>query len=169
MAKNMAMASAMMNAASIRPTSRNMRACSMGTSSGWRAADSRNLEPMMPMPIQAPSAPRPIIRPAAMAVKLWTLARNSIMVESPGNTVVEVKGWEAWSVVLVGHRQVDDGQHHEDEGLQQDDQDVEHRPHPVEGDAEGEGGPAGGEARDQHEDQLAAVHVAEQSHGQRHG
>src|SRR5690606_30312221 len=85
-AKNMAMASAMMNAASIRPTSRNMRACSIGTSSGWRAADSRNLEPITPMPMQAPSAPRPIIRPAAMAVKLWTLARNSIMVVSPGKT-----------------------------------------------------------------------------------
>ena len=29
---------------------------------------------------------------------------------------------------LVGHVQIDDGQHHEDEGLQRDDQDVEDGP-----------------------------------------
>src|SRR4249919_183870 len=58
MPKNSATARPMMNAASIRPASRNMRPCSTGISSGWRAADSRNFEPMMAMPRHAPRAPR---------------------------------------------------------------------------------------------------------------
>src|SRR5690606_33298160 len=56
------------NAASIRPASRNMRPCSIGTSSGWRAADSRKFEPMMPIPTAAPMAPRPTMMPMPRAV-----------------------------------------------------------------------------------------------------
>src|SRR6185437_15342480 len=67
-AKNIAMARLMKKSASIRPTSRNMRPVSIGLNSGWRAIDSMYFEPMTPMPMQAPSAPRPIMRPAAMAV-----------------------------------------------------------------------------------------------------
>jgi hypothetical protein len=43
--------------------------CSSPISSGWRAADSRNLLPMTPMPIQAPMAPRPMMMPAATATR----------------------------------------------------------------------------------------------------
>jgi hypothetical protein len=55
------------NAASIRPASRNILVCSVFISSGWRAAASMYLPPMMPMPMQAPMAPRPMIRPVARA------------------------------------------------------------------------------------------------------
>ena len=42
---------------------------------------------------------------------------------------VEAGEWLMVSLVaLVRHRQIDDGEHHEDEGLQHDDQDVEYRP-----------------------------------------
>ena len=59
----------MMNDASIRPSSRKTLVCSTPISSGWRAADSRYLLPMMPTPTQAPSAPRPMMRPAATATR----------------------------------------------------------------------------------------------------
>src|SRR5215831_4309067 len=62
-AKNMPMPSPMMNEASIRPSSRNTFACSAGIISGWRAAPSRKRLHMIPTPTQAPSAPRPTIRP----------------------------------------------------------------------------------------------------------
>src|SRR5688572_11526154 len=165
------------NAASIRPASRNMRPCSIGTSSGWRAADSRNFEPMMPMPRAAPRAPRPTMIPMATAVKPWTLAMNS-MVDLRLKSTRKVygcserdtaKGWSETLVMLVRHREVHDGQHHEDEGLQQDDQDVEDRPAGVEDHARHEGHPRGEQARDQHEHELARVHVAEQSHAQADG
>ena len=39
-------------------------------------------------------------------------------------------------IIFVCHRQVDDGQHHEDEGLQGDDQDVEHSPRPLQNHAQ---------------------------------
>src|SRR3970282_383655 len=101
------------NAASIRPASRNMRPCNIGTSSGWRAADSRNFEPMMPMPSAAPSAPRPTMMPMAMAVKAWTLAMNS-MVYLLGYLKTKLRerrgGGVAWlsaSVELVRNSQVE--------------------------------------------------------------
>src|SRR3970282_2240119 len=56
------------NAASIRPASRNMRPCNIGTSSGWRAADSRNFEPMMPVPSAASGPPGPRVMPTGAAV-----------------------------------------------------------------------------------------------------
>src|SRR5574343_1795016 len=71
-ANSMAIPTAIRKAASIRPASRNILGCSSFISSGWRAADSRYLLPMMPLPIQAPTAPRPMIRPAARATKLMT-------------------------------------------------------------------------------------------------
>src|SRR5688572_5957679 len=59
-------------------------------------------------------------------------------------------------VMLVRLRQVHDRQHHENEGLQQHDQHVEHRPQEVQGQL------PDAEQCDQHEDQLAGVEVAEE-------
>ena len=65
--------------------------------------------------------------------------------------------------MLVRHRQVDDGEHHEDEGLQQHDQDVEDRPARAQDAGEDRAGKAGGGPDpEQDEDDLAGVHVAEQ-------
>src|SRR5690348_2486678 len=118
----------MMNDASIRPRSRNTFACSAGMSSGWRAPASRKREHMMPMPIHAPAAPRPIMRPIPILVYAWIMARSCIFsILFPFVTFVRV-GFENASVAFVGHRQVDDREHHENERLQRDDQDVEDRP-----------------------------------------
>lgn len=72
-------------------------------------------------------------------------------------------------VFFVRHRQVDDGQHHEDERLQGDDQDVEHSPRPLQHHAQAaEPEQAAAEHHsDQDEHQLAGIHVAEQTQGQR--
>ncbi len=80
-------------------------------------------------------------------------------------------------VVLGGHRGVHDGEHHEDERLQRDDQDVEDRPDGAHGDlaeeaeraAERQREDARAEQRDQHEHEFASVHVAEESHRERNG
>ena len=71
---------------------------------------------------------------------------------------------------------VDQGQHHEDESLERDDQDVEHRPGPAGADVQQRQRHAADRQREgaaeqgnQEEDQLAGVHVAEQSHAVRHG
>jgi len=78
-------------------------------------------------------------------------------------------------MTLGGHAQVHQAQHHEDEGLQRDDQDVERGPAEIGdelADAEWPGRERAEAAaerhhRDQDEDQLARVHVAEQSQAQR--
>lgn len=72
-------------------------------------------------------------------------------------------------VVFVRHRQVDDGQHHEDEGLQGDDQDVGTQPTPSSGYAQGtqQEHSATEHDGDQNEDQFAGIHVAEQTQRQR--
>ena len=64
------MATPIIGTASSRPATMNILVCSIGVSSGWRAEPSRNLPPRMAKPIAVPRAPRPIIRPAAMTVKL---------------------------------------------------------------------------------------------------
>src|SRR6476646_6830423 len=64
------------------------------------------------------------------------------------------------SVVFFGHRHVDDGQHHEDVGLQRDDQDMEQRPYHAEEQRDRYPARAGGrEHRQQQEDDFAGVHV----------
>src|SRR5512139_4132141 len=109
------------NAASIRPASRNILVCSVFISSGWRAAASMYLPPMMPMPMQAPMAPRPMIRPVARATNATLVIFYSLLADSCGS-------FEKRSVAFVRLADVHQGQHHEDEGLQQDDQDVEQQP-----------------------------------------
>src|SRR5688572_21434512 len=75
-AKNMAMPNPMMNDASIKPRSRKTLPCSELVSSGWRAAASRKRLHMMPTPMHAPAAPRPIISPMPMPVYAWTIASS---------------------------------------------------------------------------------------------
>ena len=72
-------------------------------------------------------------------------------------------------VLFVRHRQVDDGQHHEDKGLQGDDQDVEHSPRPLQNYTHAaEPQQAAAEHHsDQDEHQFAGIHVAEQTQCQR--
>src|SRR5688572_23947343 len=67
------------------------------------------------------------------------------------------------SVCFVRLRQVHDRQHHENERLQQHDQHVEHGPREVQGKL------VDAEQRDQHENELAGVEVAEEPQRQRHG
>src|SRR3990167_7612181 len=80
---------------------------------------------MMPMPMQAPTAPSPTIKPAARATEPRTCSMLT-----PSREIERGGGGkeEARSVRVVGLADVDEGQHHEDEGLQADDQDVEDRP-----------------------------------------
>ena len=81
-------------------------------------------------------------------------------------------------VVRLTH--VDQRQHHEDERLQRNDQDVEDRPHrsrnhvpDTQPETAREGvelpGPYAAHQGDQHEDEFAGKHVAEQSHAVRDG
>ena len=121
-----AMPTPMIGIASIRPTSRNILPCSIGTSSGWREAPSRNLPPIRPMPMAAPMPPRPSIRPAARAVRPSTEASALISMCVSECVAVEREALDEIGSVMIGrHRHVDDGQHHEDVGLQRNDQDVE--------------------------------------------
>src|SRR5690606_16171012 len=126
----------MMNAASIRPAVLNMSTCRTGISSGWRAADSRNLPAMMARPRPAPSAARPIMMPMARTVEAWTEARAVSAVSMVfsgtdswvGETVGTKGGANGGSVAVFGQAEVDDRQHHEDERLQRDHQQVEDHP-----------------------------------------
>src|SRR5690606_24225017 len=73
-------------------------------------------------------------------------------------------------VMLVRLADVDQREHHEDERLQRDDQDVEDGPGEARKEVKPDApdGERGTEQRDQHEDQLAGEHVAEESHPERH-
>ena len=62
---------------------------------------------------------------------------------------------------VVRLAQVHDRQHHENEGLERDNQDVEHGPEEVQRQL------IDADQRDQDEDQLAGVHVAEEPQRQR--
>ena len=59
----MAIPTPIKKAASIKPANKNILVCNSFMSSGWRAADSKYLLPMIPIPIHAPMAPRPMIKP----------------------------------------------------------------------------------------------------------
>src|SRR4030095_13128399 len=101
----------MMNDASIRPRSRKTLVCSTFISSGWRAEASMYFPAMMPTPMQAPMAPSPMINPQAIATYA-TFVISSLQCE------------RVRSMVFVRLADVNQGQHHENEGLQQHDQDV---------------------------------------------
>ena len=70
--------------------------------------------------------------------------------------------------LLVRHIQVDDGQHHEDKGLQRDDQDVEDGPSKLQhATVRLNKMLVAVQERDQDEDHLARIHVSEQTQGKR--
>src|SRR5882757_1921677 len=79
--------------------------------------------------------------------------------------------------MLVGHGQVHDGQHHEYEGLQRDDQQMEDRPHQREHELHDQKEPAAGrlelnralqrQDREQQEDHLAGEQIAVQAQRER--
>src|SRR5258705_13468764 len=67
-------------------------------------------------------------------------------------------------MALVRHLDVDDGEHHEDVGLQQDDQDVEDGPAQPEDDGKERTYDArSGKKPEQEENDFARVHVSEES------
>src|SRR5690606_569309 len=186
-ANSMARPTPIRKAASIRPTSRNILVCRVFISSGWRAEASRYFPPIMPMPMQAPMAPRPMIRPQARATNatlvmttpwLITLCNQKSKIDagpSPRTARPDAMPGRISLVAFVGLAHVDQRQHHEDECLQQYDQNMEDRPgrtrnHVPEGQADAAGvqaRPGTAQERDQHEQQLARVHVPEQPHAQR--
>src|SRR6266853_5765316 len=150
--------------ASSRPATRNICTRSTGNSSGCRAEPSMKRPPRMPKPMAVPSAPMPKMMPTASTVMAWICAMFSIQLSL---------------VMLVSHRQIDDRQHHEDEGLDGDDEDVEHRPDKPENELPDDAQPAaeGREAlesvrqcqrREQQENHLARVQVAVQAQRQRY-
>jgi hypothetical protein len=67
-AKNSAMPTPIIATASSSATTMNIFVCSIGASSGWRAAPSRKRPPSRPMPMPTPSAPRPMRIATAIAV-----------------------------------------------------------------------------------------------------
>src|SRR5215471_12144161 len=112
--------------ASSNATTRNIWVRNMPASSGWRAEPSSQRPPSKPMPMPTPSAPRPMRIPTAMIVKPVTV---SISVSSREESY-RSKG-SMFFARVVRLAQVHDRQHHEDVGLQRDDEDVENRPQKV--------------------------------------
>src|SRR5215469_6515182 len=84
--------------------------------------------PRMPNPMAVPSAPMPKMMPTASTVMAWMCATFSIQTLLEKTTKSLCGRRRPPSVMLVGHRQVDDRQHHENERLQRDDQHMERRP-----------------------------------------
>lgn len=69
---------------------------------------------------------------------------------------------------LMCHCEINSGQHHEDEGLQGHDENVEDCPAGVQERATDDAADTGGrEQRNQKEDHFASVHVAKQTQGKR--
>src|SRR5882757_2461500 len=124
-----------------------------------------NLPDMMPMPMQAPAAPSPMIRPHAMAT------RPMLVIASPIQTVLSeiFAGGSVRGVRLLRLADINQREHHEDESLYQNDQNMEQGPdgsgEQVQGHTEDR--EAATEQREQKEQQLARVHVAEQAHAHR--
>src|SRR5690606_37099081 len=140
-ANSMAIPTPIRKAASIRPASRNILVCKAFISSGWRAEASRYLPPMRAIPMQAPMAPRPIIRPQARATKatlvmttpwlktVYQKSQKNRFKEKPCIPVGRRRPDRIPLMAFVSLTDIHHGQHHEDEGLQQHDQDVEDGPH----------------------------------------
>src|SRR5690625_7674662 len=106
-----------------------------------------------------PSAPSPSISETAISA--------IPMVVLP---VVQVLRFKRCSIVLLlvvylkGHGHVDDGQHHENVGLQGDDQDVEHGPGPLHDPGQQPQEQPGAEQyRDDEAAQLTGIHVTQPS------
>src|SRR3981081_1477031 len=124
--KNSAKPRPIIATASSKPATRNICMRTTGRSSGWRAEPSMKRPPRMPKPMAVPRAPMPKMMPTASTVMASMCAMFSIQLSSRTNTNPYRKPHV--SVMLVSHRQIDDRQHHEYEGLDRDDQDMEPRP-----------------------------------------
>src|ERR1700730_8084366 len=131
--KNSAKPMPIIATASSRPATRNICMRSTGSSSGWRAEPSMKRPPRMPKPMAVPRAPMPKMMPTASTVMASMCAMFSMQLSSKTNTQTFTASPTPLSVMLVSHRQIDDRQHHEYEGLDRDDQDMERRPHQSEG------------------------------------
>src|SRR5690606_18466150 len=113
------------------------------------------------MPTPTPRAPRPIriateiaVMPITISISLssrdvWCFEKICCRKPATGSVLA-----------LVSLAQVDDREHHENERLQRHDKDMEHGP------AEVQRQLRDAEQRDQDEDQLARIHVAEKSQRQ---
>src|SRR5438105_14964483 len=166
--------------ASSRPAPRNLGTRSTGNSSGWRAEPSMKRPPRMPKPMAVPRAPMPKMMPTASTVMASMCAMFSMQISSTTNTkTLWHEPRPAPSVMLVRHRQIDDRQHREYEGLDQDNEYVKDRPGEPEHELPDDPQPAthGREApesvrqrqsREQQENHLAGVQVAVQAQRQRH-
>src|ERR1700756_5792783 len=135
--------------------------------------------PRMPKPMAVPSAPMPKMMPTASTVMAWMCATFSIQLSSKKPLTETCQVPPSASVMLVSHREVNDRQHREYEGLDGDDQDVKHRPDESQNELPDEAEPAaeGSEGaeparerqhRDQEKDHLAGVEVAVETQRQRH-
>src|SRR5580698_1376739 len=155
----------------------NILASSAGASSGWRAMPSRKRPPRMPKPMAVPSAPRPKMMPTASTVIPSMCAMFSIQLSRYQTVSIPIA---KTLVMLGGLRQVDDGEHHEYEGLQSAYEQVEQRPEqaddhraddvqPADGRVEGRKARGQGQQGDEHEYHLARIHVAVEPQCQGYG
>src|SRR5437016_7690699 len=127
--KNSAKPMPIIATASRRPATRNICTRSTGNSSGWRAEPSMKCPPRMPKPMAVPRAPMPKMMPTASTVMASMCAMFSMQISSTTNTkTLWHEPRPAPSVMLVRHRQIDDRQHREYEGLDQDNEYVKDRP-----------------------------------------
>src|ERR1700744_6492823 len=76
--KNSAKPMPIMATASTSAATMNIFTCTIGVSSGWRAAPSRKRPPKRPNPMAVPAAPKPKMMPTASTVMAWTCAMFSI-------------------------------------------------------------------------------------------
>src|SRR5215472_16217883 len=106
--------------ASQRPTMMNMNPVSWPRASGWRAMPAMVALPTTPSPIAAPIAPPPRAMPAAIIAPAVTVGSAILLnASSRSSSVVLVQAFPRLA-------EVDDGQQHEDEGLDRaDEQHVE--------------------------------------------
>ena len=81
-AKKSAMPTPIIATASSSATTMNIFVCSIGASSGWRAAPSRKRPPSRPMPMPTPSAPRPMRIATAIAVNPITVSIERLLVKN---------------------------------------------------------------------------------------
>ena len=73
-------------------------------------------------------------------------------------------------MVFMGHAEIHDRQHHEDKGLQGDNQNMEYRPSHLQQPGRRHPGDTGTEQRsNQDKDHLSGIHVAEQTQAQGEG
>src|SRR5439155_870100 len=127
--KNSAKPMPIIATASSRTATRNICIRSVGSSSGWRAEPSMKRPPRMPKPMAVPSAPMPKMIPTASTVMARMCASFSIQLSSKTRNARNfARASGRPSVMLVSHRQIDNRQHREYEGLDRDAKDTEPRP-----------------------------------------